>query len=76
LEHAALFQDLGQLAGQRWHDDRGGFGAGHDDGLLGQRLGDLGRESFCHARCLGLEYLGDLAGPGLAQLLGGAEAAQ
>lgn len=39
------------LLGQPRHDDGGGLRAGHDHGLLVQRLNDFSRQVLVHARC-------------------------
>jgi hypothetical protein len=54
------------LLGQTRHDDGCGLSAGYDHGLFAERLNDLGREAFAHARCEFGEAVGEcfLAGRG------------
>ncbi|AGK47221.1 transposase domain protein [Burkholderia thailandensis MSMB121] len=50
-DFATLLAQGGKLLGQTRHDDGGGLRAGHDYGLLVQRLNDFGRQVLAHARC-------------------------
>ncbi|KGU75707.1 hypothetical protein BBL_1826 [Burkholderia pseudomallei MSHR1328] len=50
-DFVTLLAQGGKLLGQTRHDDGGGLRAGHDPGLLVQRLNDFGRPVLAHARC-------------------------